>query len=72
MTRALSMPTTEPDFNQLTTLGWSIISCVGPYVTVWRDGEEHVLLWKNGIWLRLDNGSPVEFSPPASTGTWND
>ncbi len=72
MTRTLSTKA-DPDFAQLTTLGWSIISCVGPYVTVWRDGEECVLLWKDGVWLRLENGRTSDFSPYSTvTEPWSD
>lgn len=72
MTRAFTTQTAEPDLAQLTALGWSIISCVGPYVTVWRDGEEHVLLWRDGIWLCMDGGHATEFSPHSGvTENWN-
>lgn len=67
MTRVLSRPHAEPDFTQLTAAGWSIISCAGPYVTVWKDGEELVLLWRDGAWLRLDHGSTTEFCVESAT-----
>jgi len=61
MNRTIPRQLNEPDFTQLTAAGWSITSCAGPYVTVWKDGEELVLLWRDGIWYQLDHGRTTEF-----------
>ncbi len=50
-------PTMEyPDVEQLARDGWEVLSESGPYFTVWRDGEELLLVWKNGRWRRLGGG----------------
>ena len=46
----------EPDVEQLFRDSWQVLSAIGPYYTVWRDGEEMLLVWKAGRWIRLGGG----------------
>ncbi len=46
----------EPDIDQLLRDNWQVLAIMGPYYTVWRDGEEMLLVWKAGRWIRLGGG----------------
>ncbi len=49
----------EPDISQLTRQGWTVLSAIGAYYSVWRGCEEALLLWKDGRWLRV-GGQPAD------------
>jgi hypothetical protein len=54
----------QPNVSELIREGWSILSCIGSYCTVWREGEERLLVWSDGRWLRAVE--PVASDSPAS------
>jgi len=46
----------DPNVELLAGDGWEVLSSNGPYYTVWRDGEEMLLVWRDGRWRRLGGG----------------
>ena len=42
-----------PDFNPLRNNGWRVSSTIGPYCTAWKDCEDVLFIWKDGVWLRV-------------------
>jgi hypothetical protein len=51
----------QPNIETLRQHGWLIISTFGQYCTGWKDGEEVVFAWRNGIWMRLSGKSSSHF-----------
>jgi hypothetical protein len=53
--------TAQPNIEALREHGWLIVSTFGPYCTAWKDGEEIMLAWRNGIWVRLSGKASSHF-----------
>jgi hypothetical protein len=51
----------QPNLEILRNQGWLIVSTFGAYCTGWKDGEEVLLAWQNGNWLRLSGKSSSHF-----------
>ena len=43
-----------PNMEQLRAHGWHISSTIGPYCTAWKDCQEVLLIWKDGVWRRVE------------------